>query len=487
MGLIKRFSNRMEKVEHEERAGKKESYPVLRYLYMAFRFVQITVREIVQDQIPLKSMALTFATLLSLVPLLAISFSLFRLFGGAEWFVETLRPMILDFLAPGTGPKVAERMQELVENAGSATLGGLGVTLLVLAVYAIFSGIESALNAIWGSHSRAGSLQRLPLYWGLVTIVPILVVGSLAVTTYLQAVPIVGTAVSKVNIGDALLNRLLSMGMVVVGFFLLYKFVPSTKVKTTSALLGAVIAGLLYEVVKAGFIIYTTDLVKYDVIYGSLATIPLLLIWVNLSWIVLLGGVEISFVSQHFGVLLRKPKHVRLSRHQRDAVAYLLLREVTAAFHGERDEVILADWADNWNVPPGLAEETADSLQKGGLIERTGRSFSTVLLARSPDKVTLEEVENLLSNSASSEWRWPDEGHWGWLRDWMRQRESASLKAASFSTLDDLVRSMSDAIRNDGQGKPKKKAPRKRAASAKKSAKDGEQGDKASPKKSGDE
>ncbi|MFH0882072.1 MAG: YihY/virulence factor BrkB family protein [bacterium] len=413
--------------------------PVRRALYHAWRFTQITFREILSDRIPLKSMALTFATLLSIIPLLAFSFSLFRLFGGGEWFADTLRPFILENLAPGTGPRVAERIQELIDSAGSATLGGLGVLLLVMAVYSIFTGIESTVNAIWDARSRAGSLQRLPLYWGMVTIVPILVVGSLAISTYLQAVPLISEAVRKVDVGAALFNRILSIVMVVGSFFLLYRFVPATKVRTRYAAIGALTSGLLFEGFKATFIVYTADLVQYDVIYGSLAIFPLLLIWVNLSWILVLGGVEISFVAQNYRSLLHKPKHVKLSRNQKNAVAYLLLKEVTAAFRAEREPVVLEEWARQWQIPLGLANETTERLRNGGVIELAEKGYTTVLLTRVPEKVTIADIEALLALETANEWEWPGESSWQWLQNWMKTREKISVDSSEVKNLSELV------------------------------------------------
>lgn len=459
MGLIKRMKRLPEKIEELNKAGEEERMLAdkhLRWLFHAFRFIQITVRESFADKIPLRATALTFATLLTMVPLLVIAFQVFRMLGGQDWFFDTVRPFILDFLAPGTGPKVAERLQLLIENAGSATLGGLGVIVLVLAVYSIFSGVEATVNVIWGTRSRAGSLQRLPFYWGLVTIVPILVIGSLAISTYLQALPFVTEAAKHVNFGQALVNRFISIGMVVLGFFLLYKFVPSTRVHTLYAVAGALVAGLFYEGIKAVFIVYTTDLVQYDVIYGSLAVFPLLLVWVNLSWIIVLGGVELTYVSQHYKSLLNKPKHVRLSRGQRDAIAYLMLREATRAFHGERDQVQLEEWGKRWKVPPHMAEETVDLLRSGGLVQRAGPDFATVLLARNPEKVTIAEIEDLLANETRSGWRWPVSKQWNWLQKWMKARQKTWLEAAGCSTLAELVGMMETGDRKDaGEADPK--------------------------------
>ncbi len=422
------------------------SSPLVRGVIAFLRFIVITTREFIGDRLLLRSMGLTYATLLSMIPLLVIFFSVFKLFGGAQWFNENIRPFILTTLAPGSGPKVVETIESVIANAGGATLGGIGVLLLVVAVYAIFSGVESTFNSIWGITAKTGGLKRLPLYWGLVTIIPILIVGSFAITTYIRALPLVSQAVERLTFAQTLLNQLVPALLVTLSFFLLYRFLPKTAVRTRNALLGALVAGILYEIVKQGFMIYTGRLVKVDVIYGSLAVLPLLLIWINLSWQVLLIGVEICFVAQHYTVLLTKRKNYTFSRNQHDALAYLMLTEATSAFRGNRRDVVLDEWSARFEVPPREAEEIVEKLRRGDLVERAGLNDEKILLARDPSTISLKEVENVLNGSTGAEWEWPGEKSWVWLKNWMQKREQASRRAAGVETLDDIINELESRI-----------------------------------------
>jgi len=388
-------------------------------------------------------MALTFATLLSIIPLLAILFSSFKLFGGGEWFMEMLRPVLMQNLAPGSGPVVAERIESLLESFGGTTVGGIGLIFLVVVVYGIFSAIEGTFNLIWGTSSRAGALHRLPFYWGLVTIIPILVVSSFALTTYLKALPLVHQAALRGGFAGDLIDRLLPGLMVMLSLFLLYRFLPSARVRTYAVLVGAVVAGLLYEAVKAVFIIYTGKLVKYNVIYGSMAIIPLLMVWVNLSWIVALLGVEICFVTQHYNVLQSKRKHVGFSRPQEDALAYLILTQVTLAFRGVRDPVTIDEWSHRYGVPPGIVLGVVERLRSGGVLERAGPGRDEILLTRDPESIRIGDIDRILSGEALEEWTWPDEAPWLWLKGWMRKRSRAARETGD-GTLGDLVGSIED-------------------------------------------
>ncbi len=417
------------------------------------RFLKVVWRESVRDMIPIRGASLTFATILTMIPVLIIVFNIFQLFGGTDWFDTTVRPFILSNLAPGTGDDVAARLEDIITNAGGFALNGIGVLVLVFAVWSIFSGIEGTVNAIWGARSSAGSLKRLPLYWGLITIVPFLLVGSLALTTYIQAVPFVSETVENFGVFQTLINRAVTAGMIILGLFLFYQFVPNTRVRARYSLASAVIVGLLYEILKSGFIFYTTNLVQYNLIYGSLAAIPLLLIWINLSWILVLAGVEMTFVQQHFQSLSNQSKGLIMSKTQRNVLGYLLLYEATKMFHGERKEKRKLNpvmWGDQYAIPPGLIKATVDKLQDGGLIERVGSPPDYIILAKSPGQISIAELDHILMSEKRSEWDWPENKSWQWLKGWMDKRQTAALGAVETRTLSDLVTEID--AQKSGQG-----------------------------------
>lgn len=407
--------------------------------HKAFRFFLITVREFISDNLFLRAMALTFATFLSLVPLLVISFSMFKLFGGAEWFMEVLRPVLLRNLTPGSSTLVADKIQNLLLNGGDSMVGGIGLIFLLFAVYGVATTIEGTFNLIWGIKSRAGNWRRLPLYWGMLTIIPLLVGSSLALTTYLKALPIVHNAFIRIDFAESMLNRSLPILMVMLGFFLLYKFLPSTKVSTVAALLGTAVAIILYETVKAGFIFYTGELVKHNLIYGSLAIIPMLMVWVNLSWIVVLIGIEVSFVFQNFQSLESKHKKVSLSRTQRDALAYLILAEVTHAFRGKRPMVTLDEWSKEWGIPPEVVSGIADKLIHGEVLKPTGIQGDELVLALDPNTIKISDIDRILSVSSPKKWTWPPEAEWETIKVWIKNKNKIGTSLTEGMSLGDFI------------------------------------------------
>jgi membrane protein len=393
----------------------------------------LTAREFVDDHLFLRAMALTFVTLLSVVPMLGIIFSMFKMFGGGEWFMEYIRPFLMRTLAPGSGPVVAQRIEELLLTKSGSAVGSISLIFLVVTVYVIFSAIESTFNLIWRSNSRAGALNRIPLYWGLVSIIPILVICSLALTTYLKALPLAYQAVAHVSFAKSLFSRSLPVLMIMIGFFLLYRFLPNAPVRTRSAIVGAVTAGLIYEFVKIGFIFYTGKLVKFDIFYGSLAIIPILMIWVSLSWVVVLMGVEVCYVTQHFKLLRIRRKHALISRDQEDALAFQILTQVTLAFRGLRDTVMLEEWSNLYAVPPGNVRAVVERLKRGGFIDINGKNKNEIRLMRDPDYIMIDDINKILSGEQLTEWEWPDDDTWRTIQIWMKQETDSD-------TLEHLVK-----------------------------------------------
>lgn len=271
------------------------------------------------------------------------------------------------------------------------------------------------------------------------TIIPLLILSSIALTTYLEAVPLIHDAFESVEYARSLFNRWFPTVLIMLGFFLLYRFLPNTRVRTYAALSGTLVAGFLYELVKTGFIFYTGRIVHYDVIYGSLVIIPLLMVWVNLTWTVVLLGVEVSFVAQHYQLLKEKRKHMKYSRPQEDTLAYQMLVEVTQAFRGERPPVRLDEWSVNYGIPPAIVQNTFDLLNKGGVLELSGTREQTILLARDPDKISLEEIHNILTRENTFPWPLSSVNRWVRTRNWVEKLEKEKVTAIKDQSLSDLV------------------------------------------------
>ena len=243
-----------------------------------------------EDRILYYSGYLSYVTLLSMVPLLAVVFSFFSIFPVFEKLKEEVEEFVFRNFVPALGDVVQEQILSFVENATRMTPLGL-LVLLIIAVL-LLSSIDHTLNQIWHVRKNRGLIVSYSIYLVVLITSPFLLGTSLAATSYL-------VSLSGIEEGSALfLIKLLLSSLPFLGsflfFLLLYIIVPHTKVHFWSAVSGALIATLLFEISKSAFALYFIHFPVYQVIYGALAVIPLLFIWVFISWVVVLVGAQIA-------------------------------------------------------------------------------------------------------------------------------------------------------------------------------------------------
>ena len=243
-----------------------------------------------EDRILYYSGYLSYVTLLSMVPLLAVVFSFFSIFPVFEKLKEEVEEFVFRNFVPALGDVVQEQILSFVGNATRMT--PLGLLVLLIVAVLLLSSIDHTLNQIWHVRKNRGLIVSYSIYLVVLITSPFLLGTSLAATSYL-------VSLSSIEEGSALfLIKLLLSSLPFLGsflfFLLLYIIVPYTKVHFWSAVSGALIATLLFEISKSAFALYFIHFPVYQVIYGALAVIPLLFIWVFISWVVVLVGAQIA-------------------------------------------------------------------------------------------------------------------------------------------------------------------------------------------------
>lgn len=231
--------------------------------------------------------ALAYTTIFSIVPLLAVSFSVFKAFGGLEKLYGTIEPYILNYLAEGASDEAMAKIRDFIGRIHAGALGAGGLVTLVLACMNILLSAENAINRVWRTQVQRGLFQRVATYWMLITLGPVALSFAIGLATS----------------GDIALNRILPSGAGTVGigvlfFFLIYKFVPNRKVHWVPALVSAIVTAGLSYCARLGYGLYTANVLTYHKIYGSLGAIPILLLWIYIMWVVILAGAALSAAIQ---------------------------------------------------------------------------------------------------------------------------------------------------------------------------------------------
>ncbi|MCB1603264.1 MAG: YihY family inner membrane protein [Gammaproteobacteria bacterium] len=246
------------------------------------RFYREVFRQFFENETPLSASSLAYTTLLSLVPFMAVVVTVFSAFPHFEDVSGQIQDFIFDNFVPTAGEVVQEYITGFVEKSRNLKIS-MALAIFVTSILMMHT-MEKALNRIWDTKPSGNLLKKIVMYWTVLTMGPILVGGGIALTSVLFNYE--GFNTIKIYV-----LKVLPVLASTFGFFLIYLVVPNRKVKWKSALIGAITAAILFEMAKRGFAWYVATFPSYQRVYGTLATIPIFLLWVYLSWnIVLLGG-----------------------------------------------------------------------------------------------------------------------------------------------------------------------------------------------------
>lgn len=254
----------------------------------AFKSVMIdTGKQIQEAQLPQAASSLAYTTILSIIPLLAMSFSIFQAFGGMEKLYGTIEPLIIENLAEGSSEEAIQAIRKFIGNIHAGTLGASGLVGLIITSMTMLASIEKAINRIWKTPMTRSLFQRISSYWLFITLGPL---GM-------------GVAIGAATGSELSLAKILPSGaglfiIVTFVFFSIYKWVPHRKVHWIPALTSAVLTALLWNLARLGYALYTKQVVTYNKIYGSLAAIPILLLWIYIIWLIVLSGAAFSAAFQ---------------------------------------------------------------------------------------------------------------------------------------------------------------------------------------------
>ncbi|MFO8152302.1 MAG: YihY/virulence factor BrkB family protein [Thioalkalivibrio sp.] len=354
------------------------------------------VREATEGQLTLRAMSLVYTTLLSMVPLLALSFSVLKAFGAHN----AVEPVMLNLLQPlgPQGVEITRNVLEFVDNMRVGVLGFVGLMFLVYTVIALVQKIEQAFNGIWHVEGMRSFGQRFSNYLSVIMIGPLLVVSALGVTATVMSSTLMQrvTAVEPLGMLFETASTLLPFALIVSAFTFIYMFVPNTRVRLMPALIGALIAGILWQAVGWGFATIVAGSTRYDAIYSGFAIVIMLLIWVYLAWLILLVGSMIAFYIQN-------PEYIRVrgageppSAAMRERLGMHLMAEVGHRFLEGDSAPALEDLAHRLQVPSRVLAGPADALERSGLLVVTGEDDPRYLPGRDLAAIPVNEILNAL-------------------------------------------------------------------------------------------
>jgi len=400
----------MERIRHylnEEvwRADPGSLPPVKRMALWAVRLALVMVRELAGGQLTLRAMSLVYTTLLSLVPLLAVSFSVLKAFGVHN----QVEPLLLNFLTP-LGPRGEELTANIiafVENVRVGVLGSVGLGLLLYTVISLIQKIESAFNHVWGVSRPRPFPRRFSDYLSVIMVGPVLVFSAIGMTTSLMNSSLVQTIIAIEPFGSAvvLAGKLVPYLFIIVAFTFIYLFVPNTRVHLRSALFGAVIGGVLWQTTGMLFASFASGSTRYAAIYSGFAILILFMIWLYLSWFILLFGAQISYFHQHPQQVRPGREQFRLSDRLKERVGLLVMYRVTEAFEQGTRSWTLERLVQALGLPGDALERLLQDLEAAGYLVESSDDPPAYLPGRDPGRIELAELLRHLRSAEESRHR----------------------------------------------------------------------------------
>jgi len=352
-----------------------------KHLRAAWEFVVALVTRFREERVTQTAGSLTYTTLLSLVPLFTVALAVSTAFPVFNEWISALQLFILENVLPDT-PAVntlIEQINSFSENA--ARLTAIGIAGFVITSVMLMLTIDNALNRIFRVQHRRSIVQNVFIYWGVITLGPLFVGGSIS-STYFALRQAAGAAFSF--IADALVG-VVPFVLTCIALMLLYLVVPARRVEWRHAVLGGLVAGIGFEIAKRGFAIYLSRVPTYTLIYGAFATIPIFLIWLYLSWVVVLTGAVFTAVLPVFG---RKSDRARVPGEElADALGVL---GALARAHEHGDVLPLNALARAQRLSPDRCEEILVRAAAHGWVARTERDGW--VLARDASQIQVADV-----------------------------------------------------------------------------------------------
>jgi len=321
------------------------------------RFTYRVLERFITDKCIQRASALAYASLLAIVPMVALGFSVFTSFQAFDAMAGNISNTLLDYLLPTSQKAVQDYLGTVADKTTAISV--FGVIGLLFTATALLNTIEEAFNDIWRITRARAWLSKFITFWATLTLAPILIGASISITSYFTALPVikeVAEGASYISKAPFLVPWLMSS----LAMATLYAVLPNTSVPFRFAAIGGLVAGALFEWTKIGFAYYVTEIANYERLYGALSTLPIFLIWIYLIWVIVLLGSEIAFCLQH-----PEQSHRRRSSFQKPGIRQfyshlILLRAAQALHHGTTLKMF--DLIEETDLPNNILQEWLDQL-----------------------------------------------------------------------------------------------------------------------------
>lgn len=403
--INRRVAGGIDYLKHDIWRYRRETLsPVRKGKVMLLRIILMVIRGFDRNKCQLRASAMTFYTVLGIVPLVALAFGIAKGFG----FDKVLERQLYEtFIGQETVlDRITEMARSLLEQTRGGAIAGIGLAVLLGTVIKVMLNIEDSMNDIWEVEKPRTFSRKFSDYLSIMAICPILVIISSSInvfittqlTTITEQVEILGVLSPFIF----LMLKLIPYALFWALFTLIYLIMPNTEVPFYAGLIGGIIGGTIYQLAQWTYISFQVGVANYNAIYGSFAALPLFLVWIQLSWLIVLLGAEISYAIQSVDDYDFEPDVRRVSPNLKKRVALLIVHAIVQRFARGDTPLTAEAISEGLSLPLRLVRKIIDELIEAGVLIHThidaAETVTAYLPARDIHDFTIAYILDALEN-----------------------------------------------------------------------------------------
>jgi membrane protein len=384
-----------------------------KFLRQSLRVLIISGKGYIQNNNALKGSALTFYTILSVVPVLAVAFGVAQGFGLEDKLESQIRESFAG--QEEVMAKIIEFSRKSLQNVQGGLVAGISILFLLWSVIKLLNHIENALNSIWNLEKSRTFIRKFTDYLTLILIGPVFIIisgsATVFINTTLQSYKSEGMFFEYTSNFFLHAMQLAPFILIWIFFTILYMIIPNKNVKFLPALAGGILAGTAFAFLQNGYVYFQLAMSRYNAIYGSFAALPLFLIWLQISWMFILFGAEVSHAVQYAEKLIYAQQSKNLSQRITKMLCVNVLKEISERFESADTAHSLSSLSEALNIPLHFTEKAIELLIDAGLISEININQNSKQRgyqpAANPNKLTFTYVVQQLEKAGANELKLP--------------------------------------------------------------------------------
>ncbi|MDZ7831225.1 MAG: YihY/virulence factor BrkB family protein [Desulfobacterales bacterium] len=439
-GIRNKLASRMQQVAGFMRADvwqdPEEAGQLKLLFYQTIRVFLLTINRLRDQMILLRASALSYSTLLAIIPLLAIAFSMMKGLGVHS----RIEHLLVNYLT-AEQEEVTGKIIEYISKTDFKALGAFGTGLLIIAVLMMLSNVERTFNDLWGVTRDRRIARKISDYISVLILGPLLMVIATAMMTTVSSHTLVQT-LSRYEVFEqffVLFNTILPHAALWIAFTAMYILMPNTRVRFLPALIAGIICGSIWEFAFRIYTDFNIGVARYNTIYGTFAALPIFIIWLYISWVIVLIGAQMSYAIQNVRAHQQRFRTYSVGQEQREEMAVNIMLKIVEQFHHGKPPLTPDTLSKSLSIPVRLVREIIDQLSAKGLVQELYADDPRFQPAKNPGLISALDVCKAMRSGGEAAWHVSEKTANQALEKLIQEKQSTEAQQLGTVSMLDLV------------------------------------------------